>query len=520
MTRSFTKSLTSIKSLTSHRRNRTARRPQAESLEGRLLLTAGDLDTSFGSGGSVLTTSPPVKKNGPPGADSAKAVAIQSDGKILAAGYPTIYEFEVVRLNANGSLDNSFGTSGRVLTWPNALDNDMAVDSQGRIVLTGPVPGGTFKQRNQDVGLVCLKPDGTPDPSFGPNHDGKVSTDVLGRSLDDDGQDVVIQPDGKIVVVGSTGGTDSNGDGVILRYNANGSPDTSFGAGGAVVSTLAPDRFDRFMGVAIQPIDGKIVVCGSFALMDGSNRNGRFLARYNADGTLDTSFGTDGRFNLPFTTVNVGYWSHPITIQGDGAIVWAGGGVNGADEDVAVARVTAAGVLDTTFGAARTGCVVIPHAGLDLAKSVKIQADGKLVVVGEAGTDSFIARLKPDGTLDPGFGSGGIVMHSFSSGSDDILDDVAVQGDGKLVAVGTADTTGPTTEALLVARFQGGDTSSSVAAASLSAPSSPTAISPLDLAMLAPSTDLDLTELATEWLRSSPERSHSALRVLFRLEDR
>ena len=192
------------------------------------------------------------------------------------------------------------------------------------------------------------------------------------------------------------------------------------------------------------------------------------------------------------------------------------GDFNGTDEDVAVARITATGSSDTTFGAVsgaeRTGYVTIPHAGMDNAESVKIQPDGKLSWWGSAALkDSLIARLMPDGTLDTGFGSGGIVIRSFSSGSDDFLYDVAVQGDGKIVAVGAADPPGLTRPAFLVARFLG-DSGSSPAAASLSAPSSRTAISSLDQAMfapLAPVTDLDLTQLATEWLLATPRRGRS-----------
>jgi uncharacterized delta-60 repeat protein len=548
MTRPFTDSLTT------RRPNRTARRPQAEALEGRLLLTAGDLDTSFSTVGYVLTYSPALSKKGTPPGDRAYAVAIQSDGKILAGGDRGL-GFEAVRYNADGSLDegsandttpgDSFGAGGRAMPLMDVQGNDMALDSQGRILMTGYVTTTVSrKQSNMDVALIRLLSNGALDPSFGPNHDGKVVTDASGRGLDDEGHDVVTQPDGKIVVVGNTGGFDNNGDGVILRYNADGSlddgsandttPGDSFGVGGKVVSTLVPDRFDRFNGVALQ--DGKIVVSAASALPDGSNRNGRFLARYNANGTLDTGFGSGGRVDLPFIMPTSGYHDHPISIQSDGAIVSVGTNFNGTDYDVAVARVTPAGALDTTFGAvsgaARTGSVVIPHPGYDIGMSVKVQADGKLVVVGPAAQDSLVARLMPDGTLDPGFGSGGIVVHSFSSGSDDYLLDVAVQGDGKLVAAGYATPPGLTTPAFLVARFLGASaplqapsavpqrTTSPILGSSrlqgtLLAPASAPAASTgpqevLTLNPWMPSADQDLTALAAEWLRAGRKRSRSS----------
>ena len=233
----------------------------------------------------------------------------------------------------------------------------------------------------------------TLDTTFGPNHDGKVITDVSGLGLDDGAMAVAIQPDGKIVVGGHTGA--ARADGFLLRYNADGSLDESFGVGGKVVTSWATDRDDKIIGVAIQA-DGKIVVCGSIALEDGSGATARYLARYNADGSLDDGsgndttpgdgFGTGGRVDLPFTTLDIGYWNHPIAIQDDGAIVWAGRGFNGTDDDVAVARLTTTGAFDTTFGAvsgsARTGSATIPLAGHNGARSVTIQADGKLVVVG------------------------------------------------------------------------------------------------------------------------------------------
>src|SRR5688500_14794930 len=138
MTRSF------INAPTTRRRNRTARRPQAETLEGRLLLSAGDLDLSFGTGGYVLTYSPALSKNGAPPGDRASAVAVYPStdlngnaGKIVAGGSREFGSgFEAVRRLPDGSPDPGFGSGGRVVPLTNGQGSDMALDSEGRIVMT------------------------------------------------------------------------------------------------------------------------------------------------------------------------------------------------------------------------------------------------------------------------------------------------------------------------------------------------------------------------------------------------
>jgi uncharacterized delta-60 repeat protein len=549
MTRSFSKSLTSIKSLTSHCRNRRARRPHAEMLEGRLLLTAGDLDLTFGNGnGYVLTKSASDKKNS--SSDTAEAVAIQGDGKILAAGSSgtTTGKMEVVRLNTDGSLDDgspkditqgdTFGSGGRFLSADQGLAQDVAVDSMGRIVLVG-----TLTQTSSRIGLIRLLPNGTPDPAFGQN--GEVVTLVNGN---DNGEAVAIQSNGKIVVGAYTyTGASNSGYGLLLRYNTDGSlddgsvndstPGDSFGQGGMVKASWAPSLNDGIFDLAIQS-DDKIVVSGSISPQAGSNSYGRYLARYDTAGNVDVGFGTQGQVKLPVSPTKPALTKQPIVIQPDGAIVWAGSDFNGTDEDVAVARVTTAGVLDTTFGAvsgaARTGYIVIPHDGDQVAWGVTIQPDGKLVVAGRSDTkpakpggssayvtDSLIARLRPDGTLDTSFQSGGFEFHSFASTSAEGLYDVAVQAGGNIVAAGFAVPDGASGFAFLIARFKG-DSASSPAGPSLSAQGSRTTTTFIDAPLVAPldpSIDLDLTQLAIEWLRSTPKRSRPALRAPSRLGD-
>jgi uncharacterized delta-60 repeat protein len=527
-------------------------------LEGRLLLSAGDLDSSFGTGGYVLANSPAVSVKKPTApSDGAEAVAIQVDGKILAAGWSANRgTMEVVRLNPDGRLDDgsssdtnpadSFGSGGRVLSQDQGRANAMAVDSAGRIVLVGSFKVVVTVSRNQTqtrdgVGLLRLLADGKPDPTFG--QAGKVAT-LVGSSWAV-GNAVAIQSDGKIVVVGEvTSSSDplSHRDGLLLRYNADGSLDDGspndsthgdrFGTGGVVVTSWAPGLTvgEGIFDVAIQDAgaraDGKIVVSGSITPEAGSNRLRRYLARYNADGSLDDGssndltpsdrFGPDGHVVLPVSPTGPGSARQPIVIQpNDGAIVWAGTDYNGIDNDLTMVRYTASGEPDPTFGSG-TGLVTVPRVGTQFPWGVTMQPDGRLVVVGASTSDSFVARFEPNGSLDStSFRDGGFAVYSFTSGVPaDRLLDVAVQADGRIVAVGQASPNGDGNSAFLIARFMGGS-GSSPAAASPSVPSSPTAISPLDQAIFSPlatSTDLDLTQLATEWLRSSPKRSRPALR--------
>ena len=237
----------------------------------------------------------------------AWGVAIQSDGKIVAAG-DSNFDFAVVRYNTDGSLDTSFGAGGKVTT---ALGSSfdygysLALQPDGKIVVCGQIGG--------DFGLVRYNTDGSLDTSF--DGDGKVIT-ALGPA-EDSGQSVAIQPDGKIVAAGRS----SNGinfDFAVVRYNPDGSLDTSFNGDGKVTTAVGPSD-DHAWGVALQS-DGKIVVCGE-------TRGNFALVRYNADGSLDTSFGEDGK-----TTTDIGSTNDlglAVAIQSDGKIVVAGKGGGG-----------------------------------------------------------------------------------------------------------------------------------------------------------------------------------------------
>jgi uncharacterized delta-60 repeat protein len=262
------------------------------------------------------------------------------------------------------------------------------------------------------------------DASFGNN--GIVVTDLGGE--DESANDLAVQSDGKIVVVGTVSNQDAFG---VYRYQIDGSLDSSFGSGG-VVTTVVGAGHSEASGVALQS-DGKIVVVGTGGTWGDSSLT---VARYDVGGALDTSFGDGGIVTL---TVGSAYnWGSDVAIQSDGKILVAGSSVL-ATYDFVLARYDTQGNLDTGFGG--TGVITTDLTGHeDFAHALALQSDGKIVVVGRGDTGDYdfaVARYKTSGDLDPTFGSGGITVTHISGASDDVYD-VVVQPDGKIVVVGTA----------------------------------------------------------------------------------
>jgi len=321
----------------------------------------GSLDMSFGTGGQVIT---PFEG----GFASGEAVTIQKNGKIVVAGFANA-NFALVRYNTNGSLDVTFGDEGKVMTDFAGSDNGNAVALQkdGKIVVAG----------ESDLGFSVARynVDGSLDATFGDG--GKVTTAfVIG--INDNGNAVVIQKDGKIVVVGQTGPSESGIDIALVRYNTDGSLDASFGVGGKVITDFGSSG----RGVALQK-DGKIVVAG----ISGGDF---ILVRYNTDGSLDVNFGVGGSVITDFGGNSD--FARGVMIQKDGKIVVAGQSNAGGDNDFAVARYNTDGSLDLSFG--MEGKVITNFGGSDRGFAVALQKDGKIVAAGVANgaTDFAVAR--------------------------------------------------------------------------------------------------------------------------------
>jgi len=346
---------------------------------------------------------------------SASAIAIQSDGKIVVVGTASITvnnnDFAVIRLNSDGSFDTSFDGDGKVTTdfsQTQEYAEAVAIQPDGKIVVAGY--SGSFLIGGPDFALVRYNTDGSLDTSF--DGDGKLKTD-FGNSVDY-ARAVAIQSDGKIVVAGGPFFA-------LARYNTDGSLDTSFDGDGKVIT-----RFDETANakaanaVAIQS-DGKIVAAGT---------NSNFaLVRYNTDGSLDASFDGDGKVTTVF--VNIYASANAIAIQSDGRIIAVGESGTGSEYDFTAARYNTDGSLDISFDI--DGKVTTDIGGRDRALAVAIQLNGKIVVAG-VGPSFAIARYKTDGSLDLSFDSDGKVTTAFSTNSG--AQAVAIQSDGKIVAAG------------------------------------------------------------------------------------
>ena len=237
--------------------------------------TDGTLDNTFGVSGKVRTDFPGL-------AAVPSSVVIQPDGKIVVAGgaFPLFTfagDFKVVRYNPNGSLDTSFGNGGIVTTiFPQgSYAFDVALQPDGKIIAAGTVfvdfdPG---EMSDTDFALARYNPDGTPDATFG--NGGQVSTDFVG--FEDDAFSVLIQPDGKIVAVGSANDPATFYDFAAARYLSNGTIDTTFGVAGKVRTDFGDQNFDRARSAALQP-DGKIVAAGFAISQGGESRISRSRA--------------------------------------------------------------------------------------------------------------------------------------------------------------------------------------------------------------------------------------------------
>jgi uncharacterized delta-60 repeat protein len=377
---------------------------------------AGDLDTSFGSDGQVIT-------DFDGGGDEAHAVALQTDGKIVVAGGSSLTEigglFALARYNPNGTLDTTFG-GGRVTTdVEGGTAHDVGLQSDGKIVAVG-ASGGAFD--HSSFTLVRYKPNGTPDMTFG--SDGLVTTAF--RDFNDIATAIALQPDDKIVVAGSSTSDPATGatDFALARYNPNGTLDTTFGGDGRVITAF--EGHAAALDIALQP-DGKIVAVGQANNPSTGNRDFA-LARYHPDGTLDTTFGGDGRVTTAFEGDAP---ANAVALQPDGKIVLAGS--VGFSPDFALARYHPDGTLDTTF--------VTTDGGSGAALDVVLQPDGKFVVAGFIGSDFALARFHPNGTVDTTFGGDGRVTTDFGRSSG-LASALVLQPDGKLVAAGSVDGAG------------------------------------------------------------------------------
>ncbi len=396
----------------------------------------GSLDQTFGTNGTALAE----------GNYSAKGVKIQADGKIVTCGSKSDAngtDFCVARFNADGQLDNTFDADGiAIIDFSGKTDEafDLAIQTDGKIL----VVGSAILTNNNDIAMIRLNADGSLDNAFGTG--GKVTTNISGTS-NDAASKVAIQADGKMVIIGS-GGTDLFNANVVARYNADGSLDNTFDIDGKLVGiSFAPVSINTLSDIKIladgkfiisgsssnQPAIGKLNTDGSFDIafnttgklvinetVFGGNiclialqTDGKILVSYGSGttselkllrlestGTMDASFGTAGK-----ASINIGAnndYAKAITALGNGKIIISGSTyANSSNTDFFVARLTSNGELDNTFGTnGFTTTSVAPVEG-DRAESMVIQSDGKIIVAGNKCTGScnyVVLRYKNAGS--------------------------------------------------------------------------------------------------------------------------
>jgi uncharacterized delta-60 repeat protein len=326
-----------------------------------------DYDVTFGANGKSVTQ----VGNGNSFIIDA---ALQPDGKIVAVGAVALNgsDFAVVRYNADGTLDTSFGTGGKVVTSV-AQWNDQALSvtlmGDGRIIAAGFSEDGSGVKR---FAVVRCNPNGAVDASFGT--DGKITLDVGTGS--EGAVKVLLQTDGKIVLVGSAVTGSTGTDFIIARVNANGSLDNSFDGDGKVVTSISVT--DRARSAVLQP-DGKLIVAG---YADDADSNSRFAAvRYNPNGARDNSFGSFGvvtaQFGQSFEDA-----AGAVAVQPDGKIILAGTTRTGFENyDIALTRLMPSGGADQSFGT--NGKVILPVSNKDdSVNDLILQPNGRILLAG------------------------------------------------------------------------------------------------------------------------------------------
>ena len=392
-------------------------------------LPNGEPDYSFGVNG-VST---------PPGMQTAKRIAIQADGKIVLAAQSSLF-----RLNTNGTLDNNFSGDGIQIIDSSLMDGleDMVIDSQGGILVAGgKIINGRYLSR-----IARFTSAGVLDRSFADDGSRTIDLQVFATYP----YSLAIQNDGRILVAGVHVISGNNSlKYFAARLNADGSLDNSMGDDGIIIDYMNVG-LTFFNASVVQP-DGKIV-CAGFARTQ-ANEVDFLVARFNANGWLDTTFSHDGFVTIRFETVPyyTDYFTslaNAVALQPDGKIVVAGYSVTVTSAGVgnsnyALARLNADGSMDNSFS--EDGKLTTDlFGGDDYAYSVAIQPDGKIVAAGSSAhpedpdnSDFSLVRYNADGTLDNSFSLDGKQSTDFSTLYDRALK-VLIQPDGKILLAGEA----------------------------------------------------------------------------------
>ncbi|MDQ3705205.1 MAG: S-layer homology domain-containing protein [Chloroflexota bacterium] len=376
----------------------------------------GQPDSSF-DGDGKRTLSPLANRS------SVSSLAVQSDDKVVAlAELGTSYQesgqlfettYGVLRYNVNGTRDSTFGVSGAATYSSTGNFDHVALQSTGKIIL-----GGTMNGR---PAAVRFNSNGTFDSNFGDGGLATISPVIQWHSV----TDMAVQPDDKLIVLSYFGvGSYGQHDIALTRFNANGTLDTSFDGDGVVTGDFG--NIDKANALVLQG-DGKIVVAGEiYKESTTADREVLSVIRYNADGSVDTTFGDSGVVRL--TQIEGKSGTDSVALTPDGHIVVSGSYFVSNYSEGLLVELNANGTLEPSFGT--EGIAYIDTAWYNLV----VQHDGKLVVSSApyVGTPAMVTRYLPDGSLDSSFGSGGT-----ASVAQFTIADLKLQRDGKILAGGT-----------------------------------------------------------------------------------
>lgn len=378
--------------------------------------TPGSIDVSYGKNGKATAS------NGQE-YDVARGMALQKDGKTVLVGY-TLSDFMVARFTVNGLPDSTFGSNGVVVTDVNNNSAEQAnaviVQTDGKIL----VCGNTLNNTKRNFALLRYLSDGTLDNSF--SGDGKLITTIsIGQ---DEPFAIALQPDGKILLAGY-----SEGKFALVRYKENGMPDSSFSNDG--IQTTDIDAGSAVASSVHVLKDGKILLAG---YIEYNAQADCVLARYKTNGHPDSSFGSNGKVIADLGAIERIYCA---VVQPDDKILVAGTYYT-SDFMFGIARFNATGTLDTSFSNDGKMTASFGNSHSSKALSVALQTDGKILV---AGTDNFsgwdiaLLRLDSRGMPDLGFGNGGKVLTNFGLINIDEAIGIAVLPNGKIIAGGSSD---------------------------------------------------------------------------------
>jgi len=377
----------------------------------------GSLDKSFGNGGKVITDV---------GGISNSLMKLQDDGKIIIGG--TSDSIFLVRYNTNGTLDLSFGNYGisKLPLYASLLS--MQITTDNKIIIFGT----SFLNTPYKPILIRCTSNGKLDSTFGDN--GKILLNLSYPRLM-----ALFQPDGKILLIDRFKNTATLDDFWIMRLNSDGSLDNSFGTEGEVKTDLGNKTQDIVNAIALQP-DGKIIAVG-YTNVSATEGDDFAMVRYNTNGTLDSTFGNGGIIIYDINSLDE--WAN-LAIQPDGKIVVCGK-VNMKDTgkiNFIVARYNINGTLDSTFADEGKLIAWFGTYNRDIAVTVILQPDEKIIVGGSSAETLWnstfaLARINVDGTLDNTFGVNGIVITGFTD--TEYITSLQICNDNKILAHGKSD---------------------------------------------------------------------------------